>query len=86
MDAIFDGFTRQLEEKKVITYSGSIIDATFVDTPRQRNSRAENRTIKEGGVPGEWEKEETNTRGGKRTRTRGGRRKTTKYITGLRIM
>jgi IS5 family transposase len=58
MDAIFDGFTRQLEEKRVITYSGSIIDATFVDAPRQRNSREENRTIKEGGVPEEWEKEE----------------------------
>jgi IS5 family transposase len=47
-----------LEEKKVITYSGSIIDATFVDVPRQRNSRSENRTIKEGGVPEGWEKEE----------------------------
>jgi IS5 family transposase len=44
--------------KKVITYSGSIIDATFVDVPRQRNSRSENKTIKEGGVPEEWEKEE----------------------------
>jgi IS5 family transposase len=51
-----------LEEKKVITYSGSIIDATFVDAPRQRNSRAENKTIKEGGVPEEWEKEENRNR------------------------
>jgi IS5 family transposase len=58
LDTIFYRFTRQLEEKKVITYSGSIIDATFVDTPRQRNSRKENETIKEGGVPEEWEKEE----------------------------
>jgi IS5 family transposase len=58
LDTIFDGFTRQLEEKKVITYSGSIIDATFVDVPRQRNSRAENKTIKEGGVADEWEKAE----------------------------
>jgi transposase len=57
IDTIFYWFTRQLEEKKVITYSGSIIDATFVDVPRQRNSRSENKTIKEGGVPEEWEKE-----------------------------
>jgi transposase len=49
LDTVFYRFTRRLEEKKVITYSGSIIDATFVDAPRQRNSRAENKTIKEGG-------------------------------------
>jgi hypothetical protein len=57
IDTIFYRFTQQLEEKKVITYSGSIIDATFVDVPRQRNSRSDNKTIKEGGVPEEWEKE-----------------------------
>jgi IS5 family transposase len=58
IDTLFYRFTRQLEEKKVITYSGSIIDATFVDAPRQRNNREENKTIKEGGMPEEWEKEE----------------------------
>jgi IS5 family transposase len=58
MDTIFYQFTQQLEEKKVITYSGSIIDATFVDVPRQRNNREENKTIKEGGIPEEWKKEE----------------------------
>ncbi|MHB9294165.1 putative transposase, IS5 family [Hollandina sp. SP2] len=57
-DTIFYRFTQQLEKKKVITYSGSIIDATFVDVLRQRNSLSENKTIKEGGVPEEWEKEE----------------------------
>jgi hypothetical protein len=40
--------------KKSLTYSGSIIDATFMDIPRQRNSRSENKTIKEGGIPEEW--------------------------------
>jgi hypothetical protein len=54
-DTVFDGFTRRLEEKKVISYSGSIVDATFADVPRQRNSREENETIQEGGVPGERE-------------------------------
>jgi IS5 family transposase len=58
IDQLFNLFTRRLEEKKVITRSGSIIDATFVDVPRQRNSREENRRIKEGGIPEEWEKEE----------------------------
>jgi IS5 family transposase len=57
IDTLFYGFTRQLEEKKVISYSGSIVDATFVDVPRQRNSRSENETIKEGGIPEGWEEE-----------------------------
>jgi transposase len=51
IDTMFYRFTNQLEEKKIITYSGSIIDATFVKAPRQRNSREENKEIKEGKVP-----------------------------------
>jgi IS5 family transposase len=57
IDTLFYRFTRQLEEKKVITYSGSIVDATFVDVPRQRNSRKENKKIKGGETPEEWEEE-----------------------------
>lgn len=37
---------------------GSIVDATFVDAPRQRNTRDENAKIKAGDVPEEWEKAE----------------------------
>jgi transposase len=85
MDTIFYQFTRQLEEKKVITYSGSIIDATFVDVPRQRNSRGENKTIKEGGYRKNGRRKKTGTRGDKKTRMRGGRKRTTKYSTGTRI-
>jgi hypothetical protein len=55
LDTIFYRFTRQLEEKKIITYSGSIVDATFVDMPRQRNSKEENEKIKEGELPVGWE-------------------------------
>jgi IS5 family transposase len=67
LDTIFYKFTRQLEEKKVITYSGSIVDATFVDVPRQRNSRKENETIKEGGYRKDGRRKRTRTRGDKRT-------------------
>jgi IS5 family transposase len=56
LDTIFYRFVRQLEEQGIISYSGSIIDATFVDTPRQRNSREENKEIKEGRMPKGWEK------------------------------
>ena len=30
---------------------GRIVDASFVEVPRQRNSRDDNKTIKEGGIP-----------------------------------
>jgi IS5 family transposase len=56
IETIFYRFVRMLEERGVITRSGSIVDATFVDVPRQRNSRKENETIKEGKTPKEWEK------------------------------
>jgi len=51
---IIDEFTRLLESRGVVTHSGSIIDASFVEAPRQRNSREENRTIKEGAGDTLW--------------------------------
>ena len=55
---LFALFTVQMELQGVITHKGSIIDASFVDVPRQRNSREENKTIKEGGIPEGWERPE----------------------------
>jgi hypothetical protein len=40
LDAVFHRFVEQLEEKGIITRSGSIVDAVFVDVPRQRNNQA----------------------------------------------
>ena len=57
-DTVFYRFVKQPEDKGIITRSGSIVDATFVDVPRQRNTKDENKEIKEGKVPEEWEKEE----------------------------
>jgi IS5 family transposase len=42
----------------LILNQGSILDASFVDVPRQRNSREENATIKTGGIPEDWQSEE----------------------------
>jgi len=58
IDTMFYQFTKQLEDHGLITRAGSIIDASFVDVPKQRNSRAENEAIKNGQKPEEWEKEE----------------------------
>jgi IS5 family transposase len=57
LDTIFYRFVKQLEEKGIITRSGSIIDATLIDVPKQRNTKEENDEIKEGKTPKEWESE-----------------------------
>ena len=54
---LFDGFAAQLEAKHLITRTGTIVDATFMDAPRQRNTRDENATIKAGNIPEEWKEE-----------------------------
>lgn len=51
---LFELFTKQLETKGVITRTGSLVDASFVDAPRQRNSREENKMIKAGETPEDW--------------------------------
>lgn len=51
---LFDEFNSQLEKANIITRTGSIVDATFVDAPRQRNTRDENAKIKKGEIPEEW--------------------------------
>lgn len=55
--ALFTLFTEQMEHKGIITRSGSIVDASFVEAPKQRNSREENERIKSGEIPEEWEKD-----------------------------
>ena len=57
IDALFSQFNQMLEDRGIITHKGTIVDATFVDAPRQRNSRDENKKIKNGEVPEEWENE-----------------------------
>ena len=50
-DQLFRHFRDLLERKGLIAKEGSIIDASFVDVPKQRNSRDENKQIKEGKRP-----------------------------------
>jgi IS5 family transposase len=51
---LFNTFEELLESKGYIGKEGKIVDASFVEVPRQRNSREENKQIKEGKVPEEW--------------------------------
>lgn len=54
MESLFDLFTRELEGRSIVTHKGTIVDATFVDAPKQRNTREENKRIKNGEVPEDW--------------------------------
>ena len=52
---LFAVFHEKLEENELIAHEGKIIDASFVEMPRQRNTRAENKHIKETGTaPETW--------------------------------
>ena len=54
IEQLFIDYCKELERNGIITHTGTIIDATFVDAPCQRNTREENKTIKSGEVPEEW--------------------------------
>jgi len=55
---LFELFNQNLYAMGVVKREGSLIDATFVDVPRQRNSRDENTRIKNGEIPEEWQRPE----------------------------
>lgn len=50
-DRLFKHFYEELNNEGLVSKEGSIIDASFVDAPRQRNSRDENAKIKSGERP-----------------------------------
>jgi len=54
---LFDCFYQQIEEQKLIVSEGKMVDASFHEVPRQRNSREVNEKIKKGEVPPEWKEE-----------------------------
>ena len=51
MEELFAKFNAMLIENGMITHTGTIVDATFVDAPRQRNSRDENEQVKRIRMP-----------------------------------
>lgn len=53
--SLFDAFNARLDRLGIFANEGKMVDATFVDVPKQRNSREENKEVKEGKVPVEWQ-------------------------------
>ena len=54
IDDLFSQFNGLREQKNLIAHEGTIVDATFVEAPKQRNSREENQTSTEGQTHEEW--------------------------------
>jgi IS5 family transposase len=54
--ALFDRFDAALRAAGYIAMSGQIVDASLIAAPKQRNTREENQTLKDGRVPQEWAK------------------------------
>jgi transposase, IS5 family len=52
---LFEMFGALLEEHGLIAHEGKIVDASFVEAPKQRNTRDENKRIKGGETPEEWD-------------------------------
>ena len=54
VDKLFAVFEARLEASGYLAMSGQIVDASIVAAPKQRNTDAEKRAIKEGRIPDQW--------------------------------
>ena len=54
-EKLFDYFAQILSSNGIVAKEGRIVDASFVNVPRQRNSREENAQIKQGEIPESFE-------------------------------
>jgi IS5 family transposase len=78
VEKLFDRFKEELQKKNLIVNEGKIVDASFVEVPIQRNSREENKQIKQGEIPDEW-KEKPNKLAQKDTDARWTKKNNTSY-------
>lgn len=53
---LFDIFTLKLTSNGIVAREGTLVDASFVRVPKQRNKRTDNADIKQGAVPLEFGK------------------------------
>ena len=51
---LFDRFDKFLRKNGFSAKKGQIIDASIVSVPKQRNSRDDNKLIKDGDIPDDW--------------------------------
>lgn len=56
VEKLFAQFDAMLNEAGFAASGGQLVDATFVEAPRQRNNRKDNDDIKKGETPADWSK------------------------------
>lgn len=56
-ERLFKRFEKELNREGLISKEGSIVDASFVDAPRQRNNQDQNKQIKSGKRPEGFEQD-----------------------------
>lgn len=54
IDQLFGYLDTQLDRDGIIVHKGKIVDASIIEVPIQRNSRLENKKLKEGEIPEDW--------------------------------
>jgi hypothetical protein len=74
---LFNEFYAFLEENNLIMHEGTMIDGSFVEAPRQHNTREENKIIKEDRGGELWNPEEGDTEEEKRRKANKKRQKDT---------
>jgi transposase, IS5 family len=57
IEKVFEQFEAYLCEQGFSARKGQIVDASIVSVPKQRNSREENKGIKQGEIPEDWSEE-----------------------------
>jgi transposase, IS5 family len=62
VEVLFARFHEQLAAQGYAARGGQMIDATFIEVPRQRNSREENERIKAGETPPDWQRDEAHAK------------------------
>jgi transposase, IS5 family len=55
VEKLFSILDKALTQRGVILNKGKMVDASIVEVPIQRNTREENKQLKEGEVPEEWQ-------------------------------
>ncbi len=54
IEKLFSTFDQALKDRGYLAMSGQIVDASIISAPRQRMTKAEKETIKQGNIPEEW--------------------------------
>lgn len=53
-EELFKIFNQQIEAKGYITKTGSIVDASFIEAPKRKNTKEQREQLKKGEIPEEW--------------------------------